>query len=189
LLDGEHKIAAHEDPEDEDQMVYLPVIRTSVVDSTTETKNTAYGMTVVVDSVSYDGLIAGRSYTLKADLMDKDTEESVGFGSEITFTAKTASGVVEVPILLDTLTLEGKSIVAFEELYAGETEIAEHKEIGDEGQTAHVPRITTSAIDVSTETKTTAYGESVVLRDTVTYHNLIPGTTYTMRGVLMDNNV
>ena len=56
------------------------------------------------------------------------------------FTPTTADGTVEMSFTIDTTSLNGKSLVAFETLKDKETGkvIAEHKDINDQGQTVVV---------------------------------------------------
>ena len=102
--------------------------------------------TTLVDTVRYDKLKKGQKYVLECTLMVKDTKEPlVENGEPITgtaeFTARSMSGTQDVEITFDTTGLEGKEIVAFEELYKLNEDgskgdlIATHKDIEDEGQT------------------------------------------------------
>ena len=75
----------------------------------------------IVDTVEYDGLIEGRSYTLKGTLMDKDTEKQVlidgnAITAEATFIAEKESGTAEVTFEFDAGRLNGKDLVVFETL-------------------------------------------------------------------------
>ena len=87
----------------------------------------------------------------------------------------------------DATGLEGKSVVVFETLFQGETEIAGHEDIEDEGQTVNFveePKIgTTATVDGQHTADPT--GEITIV-DVVEYTGLIPGKTYTISGVLMD---
>ena len=83
--------------------------------------------------------------------------------------------------------LEGKDLVVFEKLFQGETEIASHEDLEDEGQTVtfvETPEIgTTATVDGQHTADPT--GEITIV-DVVEYSGLIPGQTYTISGVLMD---
>ena len=87
----------------------------------------------------------------------------------------------------DATGLEGKSVVVFETLFQGETEIAGHEDIEDEGQTVNFvekPKIgTTATVDGQHTAEPT--GEITIV-DVVAYSGLTPGETYKMSGVLMD---
>ena len=101
----------------------------------------------IVDTVEYDGLIEGRSYTLKGTLMDKDTEKQVlidgnAITAETTFIAEKESGTAEVTFKFGAGRLNGKDLVVFETLYYADSdiEVADHKDIEDEGQTVTVEK-------------------------------------------------
>lgn len=91
-----------------------------------------------------------------------------------------------MPFEFSTLGLGGKSLVAFEKLYAAEGEVAKHEDIKDEGQTVYVPEIGTTLIDTKTTTHSARAEKEVVLEDSVEYKNLIPKKTYIMRGRLVE---
>ena len=81
----------------------------------------------------------------------------------------------------------GHAVVVFETLFQGETEIAGHEDIEDEGQTVtfvEEPKIgTTATVDGQHTVEPT--GEIAIV-DVVEYTGLTPGETYTVSGVLMD---
>lgn len=85
--------------------------------------------------------------------MDKSTGEPLLVGeervtSEATFTPAEPNGTVDVLFTFDATGLEGKSVVVFETLFQGETEIVGHEDIEDEGQTVNFveePKIGTTA--------------------------------------------
>ena len=64
--------------------------------------------------------------------------------------------------------------------------VAEHKDIEDEAQTIHIPKLGTAAIDDETQTQQSMADEEINITDTVSYSNLLPGYEYTVRGILMD---
>ena len=103
-----------------------------------------------------------------------------------TFTAKEADGSVKITFKLDSAKLEGKSVVAFEKLFYGETEIAHHEDLEDESQTVNFPKIRTNATGTNGEKELTVTNESLTVIDTVTYENLTPDQKYTLKGTLMD---
>jgi len=95
-----------------------------------------------VDEVHYSNLKVGTAYIVKGHFVNYKTKEIITAVSEVEFTAKATSGMIEVPFTLDTSNMVGETIVAFEELYeviAGEEIlVAEHKDIEDEEQTLTV---------------------------------------------------
>ncbi|MDO5133223.1 MAG: VaFE repeat-containing surface-anchored protein, partial [Eubacteriales bacterium] len=83
-------IAVHEDPEDEDQTIYYPKIRTFAAGEDDESKTlTAEGLITIRDRVVWENLLPGYTYRLKGSLMRKDTGDPLMAGEE----AVTASAV------------------------------------------------------------------------------------------------
>ncbi|MGN0713924.1 MAG: VaFE repeat-containing surface-anchored protein, partial [Anaerovoracaceae bacterium] len=147
----------------------------------------------IVDTVTYENLTPGKTYTLKGTLMDKETGKALVIdGAKVTatktFTPKAENGTVKMTFTFDASDLTGLDIVVFEKLYLGSTLVAEHADINDEGQTVHVgnePSIRTTATGEDGG-KTIAPTEKATIVDTVTYKNLTPGKTYTLKGTLMN---
>lgn len=188
---NESVYAVHTDIEDEGQTIYIPGIGTTAKDEASGTQFSKAEEITLVDTVAYRNLLPGREYVLKGILMDRDTEEPLKVeGQEITaetrFTAKSSSGTVDVNFTFNASSLEGHTIVVFEELFLSESSIAEHKDIKDEGQTVYIPKIGTTALDKETESHVSSPDNKVTIIDTVAYEGLIPGKEYTIKGVLMD---
>ena len=198
------KIAKHKDINDANQTVGAPHITTNAnfEKGSSEVTNGA----VVVDTVTYAGLVPGKEYTLTAQLIDKaDGKTVLGTGTE-TFTPKEANGSVDVKITVDNAP-EGRTVtaaVAFEELtskvvdaggndnpkggntpedYSDDNKIAEHKDLKDEDQTVRNPKISTNA-NFAGGAKEVKNGVAVV--DTVTYEGLVPGKVYTLTADLIN---
>ena len=98
---------------------------------------------VVIDTVTFENLMPGRTYTLVGILMDKATERPVLVNGETVtahkrFTARESSGSVDVVFTFDSTELEGKTLVVFQYLYFNGELIAEHADINDEGQTVTI---------------------------------------------------
>ena len=134
-------IASHEDLEDEDQTISYPEIHTTAADQTSGSKTMTLGSSVIlVDTVTYKGLTAGKTYVVKGTIMDKASGEPIGVTAETTFTAEAADGSVEVTFTFDTTKLQGKTLVVFETLYDEQgTPIVDHSDLTDEDQTVSVP--------------------------------------------------
>ena len=193
LYQGENVVASHADINDEGQTVNFgkPTIGTTATIDGEKTAEPAEQITIT-DTVEYSGLTAGQEYKLVGVLMDKETGEPLLIGeeqvtSEAMFTPAEPNGTVDVLFTFDATGLEGKSVVVFETLFQGETEIAGHEDIEDEGQTVNFvekPKIgTTATVDGQHTAEPT--GEITIV-DVVAYSGLTPGETYKMSGVLMD---
>ena len=192
----DNKIAEHKDINDANQTVGVPHISTNAnfAEGSAEVTNGA----VVVDTVSYAGLVPGKEYTLTAQLIDKaDGETVLGTGTK-TFTPTEPNGSEDVEITVNNAP-EGRTVtaaVAFEELTSKVVDrfgndnpnedgnpIADHKEINDEDQTVRNPKISTNAnfADGAQEVK-----NGVAVVDTVTYEGLVPGKVYTLTADLIN---
>ncbi|WP_234459555.1 VaFE repeat-containing surface-anchored protein, partial [Corynebacterium macginleyi] len=71
----------------------------------------------IVDEVSYEGLVPGKEYTLKAELINKKDGKTVLGTGEKTFTPEKSAGKVDVEITVNAdVTEPVEAAVAFEEL-------------------------------------------------------------------------
>lgn len=155
----------------------------------------------LIDKVEHWGLIAdGRSYELDAQLMvvsaGEDGEASAepyvdADGNEVKavkeFTPDTAHGFVDVELSFNGLNLDdGQKLVCFETLKRAGSELAEHADAADEGQTVEValPKIGTTLSDAVDGDKNIVSNNPVRLTDTVSYTGLVPGREYTVTGTL-----
>ena len=134
-------IGSHEDLTDEDQTISYPEIHTTAVNGTDGSKTMVPGTNVtLVDTVTYKGLTAGKTYVLKGTIMDKVSGQPIGVIAETTFTAESADGSTSVTFTFDTTKLQGKILVVFETLYDKQgNPIADHSDLNDEDQTVSVP--------------------------------------------------
>ncbi len=193
----ENIVASHADITDQGQTITFgkPAIGTTATIDGEKTAVPAEQITIT-DTVEYSGLTAGQEYKLVGVLMDKETGEPLLIGegeehaqvtSEATFTPAEPNGTIDVLFTFDATGLEGKSVVVFETLFQGETEIAGHEDIEDAGQTVtfvEEPKIGTTA---TVDGQHTAEPNGVItIVDVVEYTGLTPGKTYTISGVLMD---
>ncbi len=151
-----HVIVASEcDLDSEEQTVNLvpTIIGTTATDKSDGDHTLMAGKdAVITDRVTYEGLIPGKEYTLKATLMDKKTGELLSINdqhvtAELKFTPNSQNGTIDIDLgKFDASSLDGHDLVVFEELYkqteqgneATEVLVAEHKDIDDEGQTVTV---------------------------------------------------
>ena len=193
LYQDENVVASHADINDEGQTVTFgqPEIGTTATIDGEKPAQPSEQVTIT-DTVEYSSLTVGQEYTLKGVLMDKSTGEPLQVNdqqvtSEATFIPAESNGTVAVLFTFDATGLERKSLVVFETLFQGDTEIASHEDIEDEGQTVtftEQPTLgTTATVDGSHTADPT--GEITIV-DVVKYTGLAPGETYTISGVLMD---
>jgi len=187
--------ASHVDINDEDQSIHFPEVGTTAKDSVTgENISPANKKTTIVDKVSYENLIDGKTYTVMGTIMDKSSGEPLldSEGNKITssktFVAEKASGTVEVEFTFDASLLQGKSVVVFEDIYYNGKQVATHSDINDDEQTIEFPDLKTTLVDKDTEIHLTCVDDDITLIDTVVYENLIVGEEYEIVGVLMNKD-
>ena len=189
----ENIVASHADITDEGQTITFgkPAIGTTATIDGEKIAVPAEQITIT-DTVEYSGLTVGQEYKLTGVLMDKETGEPLLVGeeqvtSEATFIPAEPNGTIDVLFTFDATGLEGKTVVVFETLFQGETEIASHEDIEDKGQTiifTEQPSIgTTATVDGQ---HTAEPNGKITIVDVVEYTGLTPGETYTVSGILMD---
>lgn len=183
-------VGTHEDIDDEDQTVEVKPdveIKTSAKDEETDmNEGLAKEEVKIIDTVSYKNLNVGQEYTVKGVLMDKATgkpfltKDGNEVHAERDFVAQTQNGTIDLEFIVTKGDLAGKTVVVFETLYVEDKEVGSHTDINDKDQSVNYPEVGTKA------SETSVHGETVVLKDLVSYDNLIPGKEYQVTGVLMD---
>ena len=157
----------------------------------------------VIDTVTYEDLVPGKHYTLKAKLISKaDGKTVLGEGSA-KLVPNESAGKKDVEIVVnDKADPAVDTAVAFEKLVSTEVDkdgkdtsnstdentIATHEDINDEKQTVNTewkPEIHTNAdFDNATQVKA-----GVTVKDTVEYTDLVPGKEYTLKAELRNKAV
>ena len=193
VFDGSNLVAEHADRNDTGQQVGYPGLRTTALDAASEQHTGFIGNDPinVIDTVYYTGLVPGTEYTVTGTAMDKATGQPLKNTSNQdavvtkTFTPTSADGEIALSFTLPRAQ-NAFTVVVYEELTMGSTLVGEHKDINDEAQSVHYPTIGTTATDNDTQDHEGANDTTITITDVVAYTNLIPGTTYTMTGTLMD---
>lgn len=212
LPDGDSIIATHSEVDNENQSIYFPALHTTARGEDTGMHITdADDETVIIDTVDYSNVIAGRVYDIHGVLMDQKTGRPVTVdgaeGSEkaaaaIRFKA-TANGPVyeddpdfaEADLSAESGENEVELVSGSVDLtfrldarkYAGRSLVAFEELYTDKKRIGQHKDIKDKGQTVrvpAIETKASA-GRNII-RDRVEYENLIPGKTYIMYGVLMD---
>ena len=193
------EVFVHADIDDVAQTVTVPGGRTTATDSETE-NHTSYADkdVTIVDRVEYEGLLPEKEYKVEGKLMNKETGKPILVeGKEVTATAKfktpkaedegfRVSGSVDVTFKFDGRALAGTTTVVFEDVYYNGVKVFTHADLEDEAQTIEFPSVKTSVKDAAdNDRKITAKGTATMI-DTVTYTNLVPGKSYTLKGVIMN---
>lgn len=199
-------VAAHADISDAYQTVAVSSMKTMAVDAETGThqmtspvdENGKPVRITINDTVSYIGLVPGKTYDIKGKLVDKKTGQTAqdAEGNDITFSvtfqAKKADGSQVVPFTFTGMNLTeedryaGFTLVAFETLYDHETEkpVYKHENVSDADQTIYIAGVKTTATDSDTDSHTMSMNREIHITDRVEYKNLIPGKKYTVTGTL-----
>jgi len=164
-----------------------PSIGTTLVDQADGDHTIPAGGGTVVDTVAYQNLTPGTSYTVTGELRRKSDGSATGITGTATFTPTQANGTVDVTFTVPS-GYAGEQLVAFEELkVTGQSAVvAEHKDINDAAQTVTVspaPAIGTTLVDEADGDHTIPAGGGTVV-DTIAYQNLVPGVEYTVTGEL-----
>ena len=193
------EVFVHADINDVAQTVTVPGGRTTATDSETG-NHTSYADkdVTIVDRVEYEGLLPEKEYKVEGKLMNKETGKPILVdGKEVTATAKfttpkaedeglRVSGHVDVTFKFDGRALAGTTAVVFEDVYYNGVKVFTHADLEDKAQTIEFPSVKTSVKDAAdNDRKITAKGTATMI-DTVTYTNLVPGKSYTLKGVIMD---
>ena len=193
-------IAEHKDINDVDQTIEIADIQTTLLDEATHTKTATFAESVkLIDTVTYEHLVVGKTYTLTGVLMSgvDDNGNPIpvldASGNPVTgtqdFTPNTPDGTVDVEFTLNTKLLVGvtEKIVAFEICEEKNTGIpvAIHADITSPPQTLDLPSIGTMATGADGTSKTIEATSTVTVIDTIEYKNLTVGRTYEIHGALM----
>lgn len=187
-------VAAHADINDEGQTIRFVKyeLETTATGDEGEKLIEPEKETTIVDIVTYTGLIPGREYTLKGELMDKATGKPIVVNdeeicSEVTFVPQESDGAVEMRFTFDASALQGTEVVVFEHLYRNNKEVAVHADINDEGQTVKFGGISLKTSATGPDgAKKIELAEKASIIDVVSYTNLVIGREYTIHGILMD---
>lgn len=139
---GGKVLATHADINDADQTVNVLSISTKATDG----KNGKNGKTIatgkdttIVDTVTYKNLIPGVKYKVTGVLVDQKDGKEICKPVSVEFTPKTANGTIDVTFKVDTSSMNGTSLVAYESVYdANGKLLAEHKDLKDADQTVTV---------------------------------------------------
>ena len=182
------ELAKHENPDDEEQTIhYGGIVETVAMDKASKSHNILADQNVtIVDTVKFENLSPKEEYVISGELYDKTTGQLTGIKATKSFVPEAPNGTVEVEFTFDATELKNHDLVAFENIAINGTVFDKHENPDDEAQTVYVPEIFTTATDLETNDHI-AYGtETVNVKDSVVYHNLIPGKEYVMNGTLMN---
>ena len=179
------EIGSHEDIDDEAQTVHFGGI---VGTTATDAKSNGHNIlgekgAVIKDVVKYENLSTDETYTVEGVLYDKTTGQLTDIKSTASFKPEKADGTVELEFKFDASQFKGHSLVVFETLLINNVVINKHEDPNDEEQTVNVPDAKTKAVNPETNAHIGNAGP-LTIKDTISYTNLTPNKTYTVKGTL-----
>ena len=192
LYEGEKKKASHCLIDEKSQQIDFAQIKTTFLDSESmDHDSSSANQVVLTDYVDYKGLVSGKSYTLTAVIMDKETEKPLLNGmlpvvSTVTFVPEKSEGTTEVRFEVDGNLIKGKTIVCFEALSYENKLLAIHADIHSKDQTIYGPQIMTEAKDAKYLGHVSMLDREITIIDTVKYNNLDTSKSYTVKGKVYD---
>lgn len=187
LYYGEKLYAVHENLKDEAQTIYVPKIGTTAVNEKTKSQmaNAEENVTIT-DTVKYENLQPGETYTLYGKIIEKESLKELAEEKKLEFVPEKKTGTVDITFELDGSEMAGKTLVVYEEVKQNGKSIAEHKNPEAKEQSIYFPKIGTKAMDADSKTQEGVAKANQKIIDQVTYENLIPGEAYVLNGVLMN---
>ena len=183
----------HMDLNDEAQTVYVPSISTNLIDENSQTNYTYIRDNVKAhDLVTYEGLIAGKTYKLTGTLVEKSTGKTFvdanGKTATITqtFTPDSDSGSVDMVFDINPSSLKTSALVAFETLSCNGEQVTIENDLDNEQQTLHFPILSTTAKGKVSGKNYVDIGGDMSIIDTIKYEGVQYGMTHTIKSYLVD---
>ena len=183
----------HMDLNDEAQTVYVPSISTNLIDEDSQTNYTYIRDNVKAhDLVTYEGLIAGKTYKLTGTLVEKSTGKTFvdanGKTAAITqtFTPDSDSGSVDMVFDINPSNLKTSALVAFETLSCNGEQVTIENDLDNEQQTLHFPILSTTAKGKVSGKNYVDIGGDMSIIDTIKYEGVQYGMTHTIKSYLVD---
>lgn len=185
----------HMDLNDEAQTVYVPSISTNLIDEDSQTNYTYIRDNVKAhDLVTYEGLIAGKTYKLTGILVEKSTGKTFvdanGKTATITqtFTPDSDSGSVDMVFDINPSNLKTSALVAFETLSCNGEQVTIENDLDNEQQTLHFPILSTTAKGKVSGKNYVDIGGDMSIIDTIKYEGVQYGMTHTIKTYLVDKS-
>lgn len=185
----------HMDLNDEAQTVYVPSISTNLIDEDSQTNYTYIRDNVKAhDLVTYEGLIAGKTYKLTGTLVEKSTGKTFvdanGQTATITqtFTPDSDSGSVDMVFDINPSNLKTSALVAFETLSCNGEQVTIENDLDNEQQTLHFPILSTTAKGKVSGKNYVDIGGDMSIIDTIKYEGVQYGMTHTIKTYLVDKS-
>ncbi len=150
--------------------------------------------TEIIDKVSYTNAIIGEEYELHGTLYHKESgqpltgEDGNAIEQHVRFTPTASSGYVELAFTFDARSCAGSDVVVYEKLFKDGVLVASHEDSNDFDQTVTIsmPALETCAHDGADGDKDVTANAASRITDTVTYANVVPHSSYELRGQIID---
>lgn len=189
LRDGK-VIAEHQDLTDEGQTVSIPTIATKASVAGKKISPPTNNV-IIADLVSCSHLVPGEHYQLNAYLVYAESGEVVVAGenpvvTSFDFVANAQDETHQVDLQLNASNLAGKTVVVMEQLTQDGRILATHEDLASREQSVSFASIGTTLVDASDGDHHISPHENIQLIDTVSYEGLEAGTTYVLKGQLVN---
>ena len=187
-------VMEHADLDDGQQAVSFVRMTSALSDARTGGRlSEAAADAKLVDTISYEGLLVGQTYTCTVTPRVEGPETGQDGGTDelpkasLTFVPESPDGSVEVSLELDTTSHAGKVLSTDERIELagdeGATLVASSSDFADTAQSVSVVAISTELTDRADGDHMLSDGQ-VTLVDTISYQGLVPGDTYTIVGTI-----
>ena len=175
--------------------VFTASISTNLIDEDSQTNYTYIRDNVKAhDLVTYEGLIAGKTYKLTGTLVEKSTGKTFvdanGKTATITqtFTPDSDSGSVDMVFDINPSNLKTSALVAFETLSCNGEQVTIENDLDNEQQTLHFPILSTTAKGKVSGKNYVDIGGDMSIIDTIKYEGVQYGMTHTIKTYLVDKS-
>ncbi|NJJ54137.1 VaFE repeat-containing surface-anchored protein [Lactobacillus crispatus] len=205
--DGEHEVWAYhltvQGPVNNHKHLHLTSEATNLEDNS-KFAQPIKGPVVINEQLRLAHLVGTVKYNVKAWLVDKATGQPITIDGKQIEVEKTIGspnndnnddGIednVSVQLKIpDASSLAGKDVVVFSHAERADKPdhwSVDHQDLNDKHETIHFskPEIHTKAINAETNGNQLQPTDGETLTDTIYYKELIPGKTYTVKGIVMD---
>lgn len=179
----------------------IHIADTELLDTVSKTHVMGKDSLLATDTISYADATVGEKYIFEVTAYDMDTKEpitktfedvdgtvvDVQAGGSCTLTAESTEGNIPIDISFEGYDVATRKIGLVAKVYHNGYLSDEHNtDLTDEDESISFADIGTTAIDADTTQHIGFSDGHIDIVDTIDYTNLVPGSEYTAKGVLMD---
>ena len=183
------EVAVQNDYNDKQETIYYPSISTIAKDSNTKTNVAKKGQTTIIDTITLNKLLYGKTFTIigEVHIRDKNNNDlgilsvnnqnvtktitvKIDNNGNVTLTnaqnpnitkdVETINGTIETTYDVDTTQYAGYDFVVYEKLYYNNTLLASDATITNQNQTIHIPNGETYLSDATTNSNVSIVKEN-----------------------------